>query len=55
MDIILERYIKYNIRYDRKTKVIYIYRDIPVKYLVRLRKDLEELGLEYKDIIIEGR
>ena len=55
MERVLERYAKYNIRYDRGKKVIYIYRDIPVKYLVRLRKDLEELGLTYNDIIIEGR
>lgn len=55
MYTILEKYAKYNIKYDRRNKIIYIYRDIPVKHLVRLRKDLEELGLEYNNIIIEGR
>ena len=55
MSYILEKYEKYNIEYNFRTGVIYIYKKIPVEKFLKLKIDLLMVREHISDIIVEGR
>lgn len=55
MDILLETFKKYNVRYNRETKKLYINEPIPVKEFVKLRKSLQNVEDEVLEIRLETK
>lgn len=55
MDYILRKYLKYNMRYDRINKVLYIYDSMLVKDFCRLKVDLDKMKIKLNNIILEGK
>lgn len=54
MDLILDLFRGYEIEYDRKHKIIYINKPIPIKEFMYLKELLKRTRDEVKDIRVYG-
>ena len=55
MNYILEKYKKYNIKYDLINCILKINKSIPVEIFVKLKVDLIRYEIYVRDIVIESR
>lgn len=52
---IINKYAKYSLEYRRVSNVLKIYKPIPVKEFMELKRDIKNAGIELNNIIVEGR
>ena len=52
---IIEKYKKYGLEYRAISNILKIYKPIPVKEFVKLKRDIKNTGIELNNIIVEGR